>query len=64
MGLLFTIREYFELNCCSYCGRRAVVKCKTHADETRYMCSECLRAIRFREREMFKSILPYGKYEL
>jgi hypothetical protein len=45
------------------CGRKPVVICKTYDDKTVYMCSECLRAIRFREKDLFKSILPYGSYK-
>jgi predicted SprT family Zn-dependent metalloprotease len=42
------------------CGRNAVVINKTYKNEKIYMCSYCLRSIRFKEKEFFKSILPYG----
>lgn len=47
---------------CKYCKKDAVVVCKTYNNKKIYMCSECLRAFRFREKECFKSVLPYGNY--
>lgn len=62
MKLLATIIQSLQIRDCK-CGSRAVVKCKTWEDKTVYMCSECLRSLRFRETEFFKSILPFGKYD-
>ena len=64
MNKLFRkVIEIFQIKDCRFCGRRAVVVCTTYSDKRQYLCSECLRGFRFREKEFWKSILPYGKNE-
>lgn len=52
------IQDWLPMPC--ECGYSAVVICKTHNDDTVYLCSNCLRSFRFREKDYFKSIKPYG----
>lgn len=56
--LLKRIKRIFRNNC-KYCNNKAVVLCVTYKNKKVYMCSDCLRAFRFRERECFKSVMPY-----
>ena len=44
---------------CKYCNQLAVVKCIKYNRRKVYMCSDCINAFRFREKECFKSVLPY-----
>lgn len=46
---------------CKYCNNRAVVVCVTYKNKKVYMCSDCLGAFRFREKEYFKSVMSYGE---
>ena len=56
--IIHTLR-YDGCKGCYGCELDAVVVCKTYNDKTIYLCLNCLRSLRFRETEFFKSILPY-----
>ena len=60
MKLLTKIIQSFQIADCR-CGGRAIVKCKTWEDRTVYLCYDCLRSLRFREKDFFKSIMPFGR---
>lgn len=60
---LTKIIQIFQIRDCKYCGTKAVVKCENYDGDIVFMCSECLRSIRFREKDFFKSIKPYGTYK-
>lgn len=62
MQILKNLIQFFQIADCN-CGGRAVVKCKTWKNKTVYLCSDCLRSFRFREKDFFKSIMPFGRYK-
>lgn len=45
------------------CGDKAVVQCYTWNKKKLYLCSNCLRSVRFREKDFFEFIKPWGKYK-
>lgn len=51
------IHNTFKKEC--RCGEKAVVECITYDNKKFFLCSNCLRSLRFREKEFFKSILNY-----
>jgi len=57
MIFLDFIRELFSFKPeCNYCHYPAQNKTIDHNNKKGYICSNCLRAIRFRENNFFKSI--------
>ena len=54
--------QIFQVRSCTFCGTKSVVKCTGHDGRIHFLCSDCLRSIRFREKEFYKSIRPYGTY--
>ena len=60
-GILKAIIQFFQVKDCKFCECRAVVKWKTYDNRTVFMCSDCLRAIRFIETDFYKSIENYNE---
>lgn len=54
--LLLKITVYFFGYSCDYCGTKTIYKCITYTKETKYVCPECMRAVRFREYDFYDKI--------